>query len=105
MKYPVYIPWGVLLFTLIIPSVCLADTWTCHYEELTRNVVVLYPNEPARPPCKVYYAKPNENVIPRTLWEAQHEVDYCQRKAAGFIKRLESWGWQCNLDNDGQTLQ
>ncbi|MCG7895347.1 MAG: hypothetical protein JAZ12_12920 [Candidatus Thiodiazotropha taylori] len=99
MKQLAFKTWGVLLAPLLFPLASLADSWSCDYEHLTRSVVILYPNEPSRLPCKVYYAKPQENVIPRTLWEARNEEGYCQRKAEGFIEKLESWGWQCTLDN------
>jgi hypothetical protein len=84
----------------MIPSVGFAKSWTCHYGELTRNLVIFYPNDPATLPCKVYYAKPKENVIPRTLWNAEHDDTYCERKSVEFIETLESKGWQCASDND-----
>jgi hypothetical protein len=83
----------------MMPSDSFANSWTCHYAELTRNVVIFYPNEPNRLPCKVYYTKPDENLMPRVLWKAENENNYCDRKAVQFIKRLESWGWQCSIDN------
>jgi hypothetical protein len=95
-----YKSWGLLLTILMMPSEGFANTWTCHYAELTRNVVISYPNAPSRLPCKVYYAKPNENLMPRRLWKAENEDNYCERKAVEFVKRLESLGWQCSIDND-----
>ena len=100
MKHLIYKSWGLLLIILIMPSESFANSWTCHYAELTRNVVIFYPNAPAKLPCKVYYTKPKENVMPRTLWKAEHEDDYCERKAVEFIERLESWGWQCSIDDE-----
>jgi hypothetical protein len=92
--------WLLPLIILTIPSVSCANSWTCHYGELTRNVVIFYPNEPSKLPCKVYYTKPNENVMPRTLWKAEHEDTYCERKAIEFTGTLESKGWHCSLDDD-----
>ncbi len=89
-----------LLTFLVMPSESFANSWTCHYAELTRNVVIFYPNEPNTLPCKVYYTKPKENIMPRTLWKAEHEDTYCERKAVEFINNLESKGWQCASDND-----
>jgi hypothetical protein len=63
-------------------------------------VLIIYPNEPAKLPCKVYYAKPKENLIPRALWKAEYDEKYCERKAVEFIKKLESLDWQCSSDND-----
>lgn len=100
MKNLIYKSCVLLLTILVMPSESFANSWTCHYAELTRNVVIFYPNEPATLPCKVYYTKPNENVMPRTLWKAENDDSYCERKAVEFIKTLESRGWQCSNDND-----
>jgi hypothetical protein len=92
---------SILLLTgFISPSDSFADSWICHYAELTRNVVIFYPNSTSTLPCKVYYTKPDENVMPRTLWKAEHDDTYCERKAAEFIQSLESKGWQCSVDYD-----
>jgi hypothetical protein len=100
MKHLFYRSCGLFLTALMISFDISANSWTCHYAELTRNVVIFYPNEPTKLPCKVYYTKPNENVMPRTLWKAENEDSYCARKAVEFIKRLESLGWQCSIDNE-----
>ena len=76
----------------------LADSWTCQQEDLTRHVVVYYPQSPARLPCEVFYSKPQENVVPRALWKAANREGYCERKAAEFVAKLESWGFHCALD-------
>jgi hypothetical protein len=72
-----------------------ASSWTCQKAEFTREVVVFYPDAPARLPCKVFYAKPRENVIPVALWEAKNTQDYCEHKAQEFIEKLGSLGWHC----------
>lgn len=84
-----------LLVFLGLASDVSAGSWTCHKAELTREVVIFYPEAPARLPCKVFYAKPNENVVPRALWEAENTQDYCEQKAAEFIEELSSSGWGC----------
>ncbi len=76
-----------------------ASTWTCQNDGITRQVVVFYPNAPSRLPCKVFYAKPNENVLPRALWESINTQNYCERKAAKFIEKLNSLGWRCFSDD------
>jgi hypothetical protein len=100
MERLTYKSWGLLLTFLMISSECLADSWTCQHGALTRNVIIFYPNTTARLPCKVYYAKPKENVIPRTLWQAEFDEKYCKQKAVEFIEKLESWDWQCSADSD-----
>lgn len=89
----VCLPW---LFGLAAGA--LADSWVCEHADLTRHVVVYYPDAPAPLPCEVYYSKPQENVVPRRLWGATHSDGYCERKAAEFVARLESWGWRCAVD-------
>ena len=78
-----------------------AEAWACRQGDLTRHVVVYYPEAPARLPCEVFYSKPQENVVPRALWEAANREGYCERKAAEFVAKLESWGWNCVLDEAG----
>lgn len=85
------------------PVVSGAASWTCRQADLTRQVTVFYPAAPASLPCRVFYTKPNENVLPRPLWQADHTEGYCERKAAEFVGRLTSWGWACSLDASGQS--
>jgi len=80
----------------------LADSWACRQADLTRQVVIYYPDSPARLPCEVFYSKPQENVVPRALWKAANREGYCERKAAEFVAKLESWGWQCAPEEAGQ---
>jgi hypothetical protein len=83
------------MVVLGLASEVSASSWTCHKGEFTREVVILYPEAPARLPCKVFYAKPNENVLPRALWEAKNTQNYCEQKAAELIEKLSSLGWRC----------
>ena len=84
-----------LLVFLGVASEVSASSWTCQKAEFTREVVVFYPEAPARLPCKVFYAKPNEDVLPRALWEAENTQNYCEHKAEEFIEKLSSLGWRC----------
>ena len=96
-----YLNFGPPLCLLVIPGLASevsASSWTCQKAEITREVVVFYPNDPARLPCKVFYAKPNQNVMPRTLWEANNTKNYCERKALEFVRKLSSLGWRCSSD-------
>jgi hypothetical protein len=88
-------PVCLLVFLGLASDVSADSTWTCQRAGLTRHVVVFYPQAPARLPCKVFYSKPNENVLPRALWESQNTQDYCERKAEEFIEKLNSSGWHC----------
>ena len=87
------------LSLLVMPGLAsgaFASAWTCHKAELTREVIIFYPEAPARLPCKVFYAKPDEDVMPRALWEAKNTQKYCEQKAAEFIEKLSSMGWSCS---------
>ena len=87
-----------VLVLLGLASEGSASSWTCQNAGNTRELVVSYPNAPARLPCKVFYAKPDQNVLPRTVWQSMNTENYCERKAAAFIEKLSSLGWQCSSD-------
>ena len=101
MKYLKFESPVCLLVFLVLASDVSASSWTCQKAERTRQVVVFYPEAPARLPCKVFYAKPGQNVLPRTLWEANHTKNYCERKALKFVEKLSSFGWRCS-SNEGE---
>jgi hypothetical protein len=88
-----------LVALLGIPSTVLAGSWTCENDGVTRHIVVFYPDAPARLPCKVFYAKPDENVLPRALWEAGNTPGYCEQRANEFVDKLRSYGWRCSADD------
>lgn len=71
------------------------ESWACKQGDLTREVLVIYPEAPALLPCRVFYSKPDENVVPRVIWEARNTEGYCKEKATDFVGTLESMGWQC----------
>ena len=75
-----------------------ASSWTCRNADLIREVTVFYPNAPAQLPCKVYYSKKTENAMPRVLWKAENDVNYCERKAEELVEKLRALGWQCASD-------
>ena len=102
MKYQYFLIPVCLLVLPGLASEVTAGSWTCQKDELTRQVVVFYPQAPARLPCKVFYSKPKENVLPRVLWQAKNTQNYCERKAAAFIEKLSSSGWRCFSDNPEQ---
>jgi len=87
----------LLVFSWLAADVS-ASSWTCRKTGLTRQVVVFYPDAPVRLPCKVFLAKPEENVLPRVLWEAENTQNYCEHKAAEFVEKLGSLGWRCFSD-------
>jgi hypothetical protein len=99
MKYLKFSSPVLLLVFLGLVSELSASTWTCQKAGLTREVIIFYPEAPALLPCKVFYSKPNENVMPRALWEAKYTQSYCDHKAAEFIEKLSSSGWHCSIQS------
>ncbi len=87
-----------LVANALVVTETLADSWICTQGELIREVTIDYRAAPARLPCSVYYTKRTERTMPRPMWKASSEVGFCERKAAEFVAKLESWGWQCSLD-------
>ena len=66
----------------------------CTLNSLVRSVDVVY-SEPGQPlPCDVIYRK-HEEATGKSLWRAVNEADYCETKAAAFVEKLQSMGWQC----------
>jgi hypothetical protein len=103
MKYPGFIFSVYLLAASGLAaseqaSAVSASSWTCQQAGLTRQVLVFYREAPALLPCEVIYAKPDENAMPRALWKAENQQNYCEQKAVEFIKKLRSLGWQCVSD-------
>jgi len=88
-----------LLLILGLASEVSASTWSCQNGGITRQVIVYYPEAPARLPCKVFYAKPDENVLPHAVWEGKNTKNYCEHKAVDFVEKLRSLGWRC-FSND-----
>jgi len=98
MKYLDFRSSTCLLVILGLASEVSASSWTCQKADLTREVVVFYPEAPSLLPCKVFYSKSKENVLPRALWYAKNTTNYCEQKAAEFIEKLSSSGWRCLND-------
>ena len=72
------------------------STVVCKNGEMKRQVRITYEDSGSGSGCEVHYDKPSENPgVDRVLWSASRQPDYCQKKAASFIKKLEGWGWAC----------
>ena len=77
-------------------SIAQAHGWVCSKADLVREVTVFYPDAPAQLPCRVYYSKSTEHAMPRVLWDATKEENYCERKAQAFVRKLRTMGWSCS---------
>lgn len=92
--------WIGYAMILSAPSLAFAQTEgnaRCTQAGMVRTVEVV--RETAAPvPCSVNYRKETEapNAPAEQLWNAENEVGYCEARAAEFVARLESLGWQCD---------
>ena len=85
---------GAAVFLLLTAGLTQAEPTVCTLAELERSVEVVYSNPGQTVPCEVLYAKNDAGTI-ETLWRANNEAGYCEDKAAAFLARLESLGWDC----------
>ena len=88
----------MLRFTLITASLFAASvsaletqTTVCEQQGLERKIEIVYPQNTAVP-CEVQYTK---DGVMEVLWNAQGQPGYCEERAAAFVEKQISWGWQC----------
>ena len=84
----------ILAIALLTPLSAYADSWSCRHGNDVREVHVERTTSfPA--PCQVVYRKLTEGAEDQSLWNALHDGNYCDEKAALFVTKLESYGWTC----------
>ena len=84
----------IVLMLLLAPlNAVAADNQTMHCQraDAVRVIEVVYPQGSALP-CEVHYIKQGQSSV---LWQANNETGYCEQKAAEFVEKQRSWGWQC----------
>ena len=84
----------ILAISLAVPMTASAESWSCRHGNDVREVHVMQTTS-APVPCEVVYKKLTEGAEDQVLWNAQNDASYCAEKAAGFVTKLESWGWTC----------
>jgi hypothetical protein len=98
----------VVFACLCYPFAALAQSvmsYECSLSDMTRRVVVER-SGPGAVPCEVAYYRVDEAPGERrVLWNAVNEAGYCEARAAGFIERLEGWGWQCQASADAAAAR
>ncbi len=65
--------------------------YTCTHGDSVRTIRVLY-HEQGSTVCEVTYEK---STGTQSLWSASNDESYCADKAAGFVAKQQSWGWDC----------
>ncbi len=103
MKKPIIAVWISLPVLFGASAGVSGESWICHKANLSREVLIIYPGAPKTLPCSVFYTKPDENTVPRKLWEASNSEGYCENKATEFVRKLESWGWRCMVNEPEQS--
>jgi hypothetical protein len=70
------------------------DARICTSGSVERRVEIRYAGQPGQAPCEVTYTKQGQE---QTLWTAQRDVAFCERKADGLVDTLENAGWNCSV--------
>ena len=65
----------------------------CSHGNATRVIEVVY-TAGTEIPCEVRYSKEDGMTTP---WRANNLVGFCEKKAAAFIDKQETWGWVCEV--------
>lgn len=83
----------MLIFTVTAYSAFAAENTrtVCTHGDKQRIIEVIYSGEEPVP-CAVQYTK---DTSTETLWQAQTEEGYCEKKAATLVGKHIGWGWQC----------
>ena len=63
----------------------------CSHGNQTRVIEVVYTTGDEIP-CEVRYSKEDGMTTP---WSANNLAGFCEKKAAAFIDKQETWGWAC----------
>lgn len=73
------------------------EEFQCQRGDQIRRVELRLAADADQLPCEVIYWLDTEAPgQPQTLWNAQHQLDYCRDKAQLMVERLESAGWACD---------
>ncbi len=84
-----------LVGSFLLPFQALATTTVCTKGKLERRVEVTPVDAAAKAPCEVKYFKESGDEG-SVLWSAKNKADYCEAKAAEFIQKLGTFGWNCS---------
>lgn len=70
----------------------------CQGGDIVRRVIIDVGDLSTGLPCEVVYWKDTEAPgVRRVLWNARSDAKFCEDKAAGLVKKLNSSGWQCDI--------
>lgn len=87
---------------LLIASVALSSSvlaneptkYTCTLHNAERIIEITYSSDKTVP-CTVNY---NKDGTTQSLWHYETTEGQCEVKAAEFVEKQKSWGWNCSQD-------
>jgi len=82
----------ILISTSLNQSAIANETIVCLHSGAERKISIVYDTPGQAVPCEVTYEK-GDGI--QTLWSAENEAGYCETKAAEFVEKQRSWGWNC----------
>ena len=88
----------LVLLSLSSFSLFAQPVYHCKSGSSVRKIEISYQSNGIEVPCVVKYTKGSESF---SLWNAKHEVGYCEAKAKSLKNKLEGFGWNCAADPAG----
>lgn len=77
------------------------DRSICQSGNAERRVEIVYFDQVKEVPCEVHYYKDSEESSEsQTLWRAENQAGFCERKLTEFVDKLSGLGWNCRLEED-----
>jgi hypothetical protein len=82
----------------------IAEEIQCQRDDLVRRIEVQFADDADRLPCEVIYWRDDEAPgQPQSLWNADHQLDFCTDKAHEMAEQLENAGWACDATPIGSA--
>lgn len=68
--------------------------YVCDFQGTERSISLTYAKRPPLP-CEVTYHREQEGVPYQTLWQAQFDAGFCEKKLQNLLDNLKQVGWSC----------
>ncbi len=85
-----------------LPLLAFAEVTICKNGNLERRIEITSTVSDKKVPCEVKYFKEGDEAG-KTLWNAQNDAEYCEKRANEFTEKLSSLGWQCSKDAEAPS--
>jgi len=80
------------IFLFSCSTAFATEEYVCNKGDEKRIISINYESNGSSVPCEVEYEKGEST---QTLWSAQTESGYCEKRVDELIDKQESWGWSC----------